>query len=62
MKTTRSETGNVSFYYQDYPYQDCSWWCLRTVFTAENRIKCAQITYEEETGKHVWTCYTECEP
>ncbi|KAI3830827.1 hypothetical protein MKW92_030176 [Papaver armeniacum] len=48
--------------YQDYPYQDCSWWCLRTVFTTDNRIKCAQITYEQETGKHVCTCYTECDP
>ncbi|KAI3966322.1 hypothetical protein MKX01_007165 [Papaver californicum] len=48
--------------YQDNAYQDCSWWCLRTVFTTDNRIKCAEITYEEESGKHVCTCYTECDP
>ncbi|KAI3941148.1 hypothetical protein MKW92_047540 [Papaver armeniacum] len=46
--------------YQEYAYQDCSWWCLRTVFTTDNRIHCGEITYEEETGKHVCTCYTEC--
>ncbi|KAI3859434.1 hypothetical protein MKX03_010470 [Papaver bracteatum] len=35
-------------------------WCLRTVFTTDNRIHCGEIIYEEETGKHVCTCYTEC--
>ncbi|KAI3859456.1 hypothetical protein MKX03_010492 [Papaver bracteatum] len=31
--------------YQDYPYQECSTWCLRVVFATDSRIKCAQITY-----------------
>ncbi|KAI3921488.1 hypothetical protein MKW98_013422 [Papaver atlanticum] len=46
--------------YKDYPYQDCSWWCLRTVFRADPTIKCAEITYDEASGSHVCTCYDEC--
>ncbi|MCL7038772.1 hypothetical protein MKW94_007877 [Papaver nudicaule] len=54
--------GGTSLYstYQDYAYQECGSWCLGTVYPYDKRIKCAQITYEEETNKHVCTCWTEC--
>ncbi|MCL7041682.1 hypothetical protein MKW94_006696 [Papaver nudicaule] len=46
--------------YQEYAYQDCGDWCLRTEYHYDHSIKCAQITYEEETNKHACTCWTEC--
>ncbi|KAI3830828.1 hypothetical protein MKW92_030177 [Papaver armeniacum] len=46
--------------YQENAYQNCSWWCLRTMFAWYSNIKCAQITYEETSGRHVCTCYDTC--
>ncbi|KAI3921486.1 hypothetical protein MKW98_013420 [Papaver atlanticum] len=48
--------------YQDYAYQTCSSWCLISMVhvNPEFEVMCAQIHYEEETGKHVCTCYSEC--
>ncbi|KAI3974100.1 hypothetical protein MKX01_039538 [Papaver californicum] len=49
--------------YQDYAYQTCSSWCLISMVHVNPsfEVRCAQITYEEETGKHVCTCYSECQ-
>ncbi|KAI3859455.1 hypothetical protein MKX03_010491 [Papaver bracteatum] len=48
--------------YQDHAYQTCSSWCLISMVNVnpEFEVRCAQIHYEEETGKHVCTCYSEC--